>query len=246
MRGIISVSLVLCLTVGVARSEVRQIKTHFDDDADVYVTTGYLELEVPLDELAVAAADFHGYAKWALNDINRNASGDPYITLIRGVEFKTGRPLGMGHFAVRFDVDLIWPFGSKNEVIRFGVMHLKERADGPGIERLTYDLFEDSSVLKTFHLDLHAVGDGQRSRVNFKARVKLSSLLDTFFSMSAYKKNIEYRIVKILKNLRDYTAEERRLREKKPTGSVVTAVSPTAAEPAQTGAATTEKDGLTD
>ena len=45
---------------------------------------------------------------------------------------------------------------------------------------------------------------GAGSVVRFRSRVRFDGFFDTFLSMSRYKRNVEWRIVKVIKNLKAY------------------------------------------
>jgi hypothetical protein len=212
MRLTLITIVLTCMSLS-AFAQRPQVKTHYDDDIDAYVTQGVIKVGVPLDDLATMAAAFKTYRQWALLGINRNASGTPYMTILNRVTYHPDRPFGKGHFAILFDVDLIWPFGSDDNVVIFGITHATPRENGPGIGRLAVTLHGDNSLLKRFEIDLTATGDEKDSQVNFRGVVKLNSLVDAFFSLEGYRKNIEYRIIKVLKNLRA-TIVKRRAREK--------------------------------
>ncbi len=197
-------SLILGFLLGICLASTAQadeVKAHtwYDDDQDEFRTRGYVDLDLPLSTVTRVAAAFNDYRLWALHDINLKKNGDKFITLLRDVRFRPNRGK-MGTFAVVYDLDLVWPFGSEGDEIQFALRTRRAHPDG-GVDRLVLGLGEESSLLNSFYLELEATGDAQRSRVSFYARVEILGFIDAFFSLGRYRRNIEYRIVKVVQNL---------------------------------------------
>jgi hypothetical protein len=178
-----------------------EVKTTYDDERDRFITKGEIHLATPVTAVQTVAARFEEYGRWALRGINLKASGKPFIIQLRTVEFFPGPPYGKGYFQVGFDVDLIWPFGRKNQTIMFGIVDARPATNG-GIHRLEVDLYGPSRFIKGFKIVLVALAKADRSAVLFEAEVKLTGFVDTFFPLSVYRRNIEYRVVKVIENLR--------------------------------------------
>jgi len=198
------VSLLLGLLVGISLTTAAyadEVKAHtwYDDDYDEFRTRGHVDLDLPLSTVTRVAAAFDDYRLWALHDINLKKNGDKFITLLRDVRFRPNRGK-MGAFEVTYDLDLVWPFGSEGDRILFALRTRRAHPDG-GVDRLVVGLGEESSLLHNFYLELQATGDAQRSRVSFYARVEILGVIDAFFSLGRYRRNIEYRIVKVVQNL---------------------------------------------
>ena len=95
-------------------------ETSYNDQKSLYLTDGYIKLDVPIKELANVANDFKSFGNWALFDIN-GTKEEPkdFISLIRSLHFKEKKSLGM--FVIGYDIDLIWPFGSIGNKIGFSI-----------------------------------------------------------------------------------------------------------------------------
>jgi len=184
------------------------VQTTYDDDRDVFITTGTVHLESSVDALQTVAGHLSQYGRWALRGINIKASGKPFIIKLRSVDFLPGPPYGKGHFKVGFDVDLVWPFRRKGQTIKFGVVEAR-KAPPAGIDRLEIDLYGSSRFIKGFRIVLVALPNGEGSAVAFKAEVKLTGFIDTFFPLGVYRRNIEYRVVKVIENLRYFLMKDR-------------------------------------
>jgi len=184
---------------GPSQADAVQTHTWYDDDHDEFRTRGHVDLDLPLSTVTQVAAAFDEYRLWALRKINQKKNGDAFITLLKDVRFRAGTGK-MGAFAVTYDLDLVWPFGSEGEHLLFAVRTRRPHPAG-GIDRLVVGLGEESALLNSFHLELEATGDERRSRVSFYARVEILGVVDTFFTLGRYRRNIEYRIVKVVQNL---------------------------------------------
>jgi len=187
------------LLLGPTHAETVQTKTWYDDDVDEFRTRGHVDLDLPLVTVTALAAAFDDYRLWALRDINRKKNGGTFITQLRDVRFRpqAGKK---GAFVVAYDLDLVWPFGSEGEHLQFDVREARAHPSG-GIDRLVVGLGQDSALLNNFHLTLVATGDDTKSRISFYSRVEIVGVIDAFFTLGVYRRNIEYRIVKVVENL---------------------------------------------
>ncbi len=192
-------SLLIALPAFAAKVKTR---TYYDDESEAYYTRGDVVLQVPMTDLARVAGALDAYRKWSLKGINGSKKDDrDFITQLRDVRHGGGGSKGLGVFDVHFDVDLVWPFGSKGNIVRFEITRLVQNPGG-GIKSMHLGLYSKNIILKTFNLRLDADGDAKTSRVKFRSQVRFAGAIDTFFSLARYKKNIEWRIVKVIKNLK--------------------------------------------
>lgn len=175
-------------------------RTVYDDDTDAFVTTGRVVLDVPFATVIRVAAAYPAYRDWALHGINRKPGGGEFITLLHDVRYRPGAAAGRGAFDVVYDVDLVWPFGSKGDVLRFAVR--EARAVEGGIDRLSVALGGDSALIDTFDLVLNARPHPRGAVVDFQSRTVFVGVVDTFFPLSVYRRNIEWRIAKVISNLK--------------------------------------------
>lgn len=200
LRALTILALALCAAPAVADSV--KTRTVYDDDREMFVTTGEVVLTVPFETVAKVAGAFAAYRDWALVDINRRPGGKAFITRFHDVRYLPGGAGGRGAFDLIYDVDLVWPFGSENDLIRFAVKEVRPVAGVPGaVHRMAVELGGDSALIETFELVLWATGDTNGSRVRFKSETRFVGIVDTFFPMSVYRKNVEWRIGKVIQNL---------------------------------------------
>jgi len=159
-------------------------------------------LDVPYSTLTRVAGEYSKYRVWALEGINGNGERD-FITLLRDVRFQFRPRSTVGFFVLRFDVDLVWPFGSQGNQIRFAVRGATP-SEGGGVRDLHLGLLGENIMIDDFDVRLVAEPAGAGSVVRFRSRVRFDGFFDTFLSMSRYKRNVEWRIVKVIKNLKAY------------------------------------------
>lgn len=195
-------ALFALLAAAPAAAERVVTRTVYDDDREMFVTTGEVTLDVPFETVARVAGAFDRYRTWALVDINRRPSGKPFITQFHDVRYLPGGAGGRGAFDLVYDVDLVWPFGSEGDIIRFAVADVRSVPGVPGaVQRLAVQLGGDSALIERFDLALWASGDAKGSVVRFKSETRFVGIVDTFFSMSVYRRNVEWRIGKVIQNL---------------------------------------------
>lgn len=192
----------LALAAPALAAEKVVTRTVYDDDRDMFVTTGEVVLDVPFETVTRVAGAFGAYREWALVRINRRPSGKPFITQFHDVRYLPGGAGGRGAFDLVYDVDLVWPFGSEGDIIRFAVEEARPVDGVPGaVQRLAVTLGGDSALIETFELALWATGDATGSTVRFKSETRFVGIVDTFFPMSVYRRNVEWRIGKVIQNL---------------------------------------------
>jgi hypothetical protein len=191
--------LALVLVLG---ATAIQTTTRYDDDRDEYITSGQIRLDVPFDTLTRVAGELSQYRHWALDGINGSGERD-FITLLRDIRFRPRGVVGLGIFTLHFDVDLVWPFGSKNNLIHFKVAQYVH-APGGGAQELRVILYGENVMIDDFRVRLYARPDGAGSLVKFHSVTRFDSFFDTFLSMARYKRNVEWRIVKVIKNLKKH------------------------------------------
>ena len=184
-------------------------KTIYDSDLDLFRTTGHVSVDVEIGTLGKIAGTFPAYRDWTMYEINEAKDGKKYSILFRDVKYQSGGRGKLGIFRVYFDLDWPWPFGAKGKQLDFAILKATPNGLG-GINHLVIDLEEKGALLKTFRLDLVASKTTTGSRVDFKAEVKFSGFVDTFFSLERYRQNIEYRVVKVILNLQKHAEKNQK------------------------------------
>lgn len=191
------------LATAAAAADGVTTRTVYDDDADTFVTTGRVVLDVPFATVTRVAAAYDRYRDWALVEINQKPDGGEFITMLRDVRYLAGGAGGRGAFDVTYDVDLVWPFGSEGDILRFAVKRDRHHPDG-GVDQLAVELGGDSRLIEAFDLVLTARPHPKGAVVDFESRTRFVGVVDTFFPLSVYRKNIEWRIGKVIGNLKKH------------------------------------------
>lgn len=191
----------------------NEVVTSHDSSASLYRSVGRVAL--PVDDLKVATSvilSFKEYGDWALLGINGDeGNSQKFIALLKGMDFLEGSEKGSstsaeGLFDVLYDVDLIWPFGSKNHRVQLRVGGL-ERDESGQVKRLRLDLSQSNLVLSSFSVLFEVTSDTDRNVwVDFQCETRFAGWIDTFFNVERYKRNIEWRLMKLMGNLVARTA----------------------------------------
>jgi hypothetical protein len=173
-------------------------KTVYTEDR-AYVTSGEIDFDLTLEEVGTVLLQFNRYSEWAfqgMQGVDKESEG--LIAYFTEVEYSAES----GLFYVTFDLNLIWPFGKKGNVIKFKPV---QKFDREGqlraialVPQLGTRMVQSASVL--FRLDESPGG----STISYEARVKLTPFLDFFFSLRSYKKNFEWYVFKMTDNLTQY------------------------------------------
>jgi hypothetical protein len=203
-----------------------EVMTSHDSSASLYRSVGRILLPVDLKVATSVILDFSEYSKWALDDINGDdANSQKFIALLRGMEFlvtpeKNSKDAPEeGVFDVFYDVDLIWPFGSKNNRVQLKVRGLERDSLGQ-VKRLRMELAQSTLVLSSFFVLFEVKADTDRKAwVDFQCETQFAGWIDTFFSVERYKRNIEWRLMKLMRNLAARTEGKAGISKKEVAGS---------------------------
>ena len=199
----------LCLPATAAAEAHVETRTTYEDG--VYTTRGRVVLDVPVATLTRVAGDFGAWRTWSLRGINGEGTDLDFITLIRDVHWRPGGAAGRGAFDIEFDVDLVWPVGSEGNLIRFALEKQGHPGGDPrrGIDHLQVGIWGGNVLISAFSLTLDATGDAHTSEVRFSSKVGFASLINPFMTLARYKKNIEWRIVTVIQNLKRHLERAR-------------------------------------
>lgn len=204
---LIAGAFAVCLGNGVVAHALDQMETttYYDKDTDAYITTGTAKINGSIARLGMATSEYDKYRVWSLEGINGGASNPRrFISLIRDIQYRKAE--GKQYFDVTYDVDLIWPFGSTGNQLPFEITG--EVWDGELLQRMVASLAADSFFIDRFDLSLELIEVAGSSAVKFVCQMKLSPIVDAFFSLEKYRKNIEWRILRVIGNLQGYVAAQ--------------------------------------
>ncbi len=186
-----------CLSGFPAASD--SIDTFYDQDHS-YITSGNIMLSAGNEQLIRLIEDYTDYNLWALRGLDGNDPvSENFIGILSGIEYFPE----INSIAVIYNVNLIPPFGSKGNRMFF----LIKRSGGhdESFFRNLFVLDSGSIVVKEASLELSLEEiKKNRSMLHYKARVKFSWLVDLFFDLDLYRKNIEWRIRQLVSNMDDY------------------------------------------
>lgn len=174
-------------------------ETIYDQNSDAYRTKGAVTIAVPHEIVSTIAASFDQYDQWSLDGTN-GAPGNPrgFITLLRHITYVKDSNLGI--FDLTYDLDLPWPFRSSGNHIGFQI-NAASYDKQKRLKQLHFRLTEKNVAIDYFNvtLDIHSIGHS--AMIVFSCNVKFAYWLSVFFNVEGYKKNVEWRVIKVIENL---------------------------------------------
>lgn len=179
-------------------SAISEPTTIYTEDR-VYVTTGEIDFDLTLEDVATVLLQYNKYSQWAfkgMDGIDKESEG--LIVYFTDVEYSAETNL----FYITFDLNLIWPFGKRGNVVKFKPVQKFDREGrlrAIGLVPLLGTRMVRSAAV-VFRLNEKNRG----SSISYEARVKLTPFLDFFFSLRSYKKNFEWYVFKMTDNLTQY------------------------------------------
>ena len=152
-----------------------------------------------LKTVSIALMKYNNYSDWAFNGmqgIDKESEG--LIAFFTDISYSSSENL----FSVTFDINLIWPFGRKGNVMKFRPS--QTYSDSGELEAITLIPELKGKMVEAARLDLYVNNHGSTASVAYASRLKLSGFLDFFFSLRSYKKNFEWYIYKVAENLTEH------------------------------------------
>lgn len=166
----------------------------YRNDEKIYITTGESLFTLQYEDIQPTLTEFHRYKDWMLAGLDgRDPVSAKFIGQLTGIEYVEGNDI----LTVEFTVNLPWPFGSKGNRLPFSIT----KDTGGRDLHLFFSLNQNSAVLSRASLDLTLSPRGSETYFTFEAQVKFSWIIGLFFSETLYKKNIEWRIMKLIENI---------------------------------------------
>lgn len=185
-------------------SPATTVNSIYDENTNHYKTLGTASINLPYNLLGRIANDFKKYDLWALKGINGDSDNSrKFISILKQLLFSNNTRTNSGFFKMIYDVDLIFPFGQSDESLTFKVF---EHQQVKGLlKKFKITLDEDSLVIDTFDLSVSLMeAQANKTIVEFSCTFKLVGIFDYFFSLERYRYNVEWRILKIIENLKFY------------------------------------------
>ncbi len=169
-----------------------------------FVTFGEMDFEKPIDEVATILLKYNDYSNWALNGmqgIDKESEG--LIIYFTEIDYSPEQEV----FIISFDVNLIWPFGSKgNRIDLKAVQNFNEYGE---LISITLTPQINFKMVKEVLMEISLRNnENSITSISYLTQIKLAGLLDLFFSLKSYKKNIEWYILKLTNNLSLYLNNE--------------------------------------
>lgn len=191
-------SIFLLLALPSLLNAYTEPRTEYTEDR-YFVTTGELDFPVSPDEVSMVMLKYNDYDLWALKGMQGvDKESEGLLVYFTAIEYVAGR----GMFLVNFDVNLIWPFGRKDSVLKMKTE--QHFGSGGELESVTFIPIVGSKMVEDARIEFRIRKTAEGTAIFFESRIKLSKFLDFFFSLRSYKKNFEWYVFKVAGNFADY------------------------------------------
>ncbi|MBN2050248.1 MAG: hypothetical protein JW760_07380 [Spirochaetales bacterium] len=170
------------------------IKTDFTESKD-YRTVGIFSTAAEYNTVSRVLTDFESYNRWVLRGLDGKDPGtEDFIGLMKETVYHREREV----LELIYDVRLPWPLGSLGNSALFDITILDRSSNS-----LTFnlDMTNTSAALKSASLDVTVFPENQGCRIETTALIHFSFFLNLLFNLPAYKKTIEWRIVRVMLNM---------------------------------------------
>ena len=169
-----------------------------------YITSGLVYLDIPAKELSDIITDYAGYRNWALKGIDgKDPRSKKFNIILADIIFQEISQ----NFMLLFDLNLVWPFGSKGNKVYFDI--IKDFTSTGIIKTIEYRLSKPTPLVPWASLSIEVFEHLSECKIYFKCKIKLAWFVDIFFTLKGYKKNIEMRIIQIIRNLKRFQNKDK-------------------------------------
>ena len=175
----------------------------YRDDEGYYVSDGSLDFRQSFTTVQSVLLDFERYNVWA----TRGQDGkDPASAKFTGFLTGVGYDRPADVLSIIYDVNLFWPFGSKDNNARFKIDIARSPAAGQdrrcsiGFRFMDWSIAFENALLNFTLLEKPDRG----CRLDFQLKVKLAWFLLPFFPIDSYKKHVANRVVLMMSSLSSY------------------------------------------
>ena len=190
MRNIKTAALLLCLllfvTPSLTAAEIPDpVTTHSNEDG--YNTYGYIKFSAPKRKIVSILWNFADYENWLLDGLTRDDPEAKKLTCtLNRMEYLGEENMVRVYFSLN-----IWLLRNKEHSVLFDIVPLE------GENGVKIVLREDSRTAKILESLFYTIAikfNGKETTLEYTGHCKLKGLAARFFTMSLYKKNIEWYI----------------------------------------------------
>lgn len=189
--------IILCLLTAASLAVAIPVST--TKSSNRYNTEGAVYFQVPYSNVHRVLTDYSNYNAWLLNGLNgKDDVSKNFLLIMKEITYTTnGRA-----FILTYDINFIWPFGSTGNQLTLGIdaSNTVGKAHTLRLFPLAPISFIDDVVITILISNDNARG----TAADFAVTILIAPILDFFFSMDLYKRNIEWRVLRIVENLTEY------------------------------------------
>lgn len=161
-----------------------------------YFTTGTVILSITPDRVSAVLEDFAHYYRWALKGLDgKDPVSRKHMGIFKNVIFREKAR----QIVLIYDVNLIWPFGSKNNEFPLNIISMKYR--NGHLKSYTLTFTESGPTIKSMLITLSIDGNHGSSILKINCTTDFTWLVDTVINTRIYKKSIADRIIQLANNI---------------------------------------------
>jgi len=165
-----------------------------------FVTTGELDFHQSREEVMITLMKYNDYSNWALNGMDGvDKESEGLLAYFTSIDFSIEENM----FFVTFDLNLSWPFGRKDVLIKFKPH--QTYSDKGDLQSIKLIPIIDTKHILDAELEFRFLENSNAGvSLAYSSKIRLSKFLDFFFSLRSYKRNFEWYVFKVAENLTVY------------------------------------------
>ena len=160
-----------------------------------FVTEGKVEYQAPAEQVVEVLGDFPGYSEWAVQGLD--AHPNPKVDIIGIITDVAFSDYPRDQFVFTYNLDLVWPFGRSDQLMRFDMEHRK----GPESMEMKLQLHDPGMTLNAGSLLLEAEGNAAGSTLRYTVLADFAWYIRPFFNPGNFEGTMRWRVEQVLKNL---------------------------------------------
>lgn len=161
-----------------------------------YYTRGIVPVALPAAETAAVFADFGHYSRWALKGLDgKDPVSRKHIGIFKRIVYDREKQ----KVILIYDINLIWPFGSKDNEFPLDIGSLRYEKDR--LKSFTLSFTESGPTIKSMHVKISIIGGKDSSALDISCTIDFTWLIDPIMNVKKYKNSISGRIMILVKNI---------------------------------------------
>ncbi len=161
-----------------------------------YFTRGVVPLSLPPAKVSAILADFSHYSRWALKGLDgKDPVSRKHIGIFKKVVYKKQER----KVILIYDINLIWPFGSKNNEFPLDIVAMTY--EHGRLKSYTLSYTKSGPTINSMRITLTILDRKDSSAIDISCTTDFTWLIDPFMNVAQYKVSIGGRIMLLGKNI---------------------------------------------